>query len=152
MKKTFILVAICISTFVFIGSIQAKNSTNLSLEPQICKEGEICPPVDDLIIKPPEVVKAKKNPVLFSHVIHEDVSCTDCHHTSTEENLIKGNLKGCMSEGCHDLFIAKETKDRRSIKNYQNAYHESCYKGCHRTKKKEGLKAGPTGCNDCHTK
>ncbi|MGM0610261.1 MAG: cytochrome c3 family protein [Thermodesulfobacteriota bacterium] len=99
----------------------------------------------DMVIKPPEEVKARKAPVEFSHAKHGDIDCTKCHHMWDG----KAEIQPCTDSGCHDIFKPKPN-ERRSIEYYYNAYHEQCYKTCHMDLKKAGKPTGPTSCNDCH--
>ncbi len=56
---------------------------------------------------------------------------------------------------CHSLYpqkfgIIKELKDQGKLKKKQ-VMNKQCTK-CHKQKKKEGLKSGPTTCVKCHIK
>jgi hypothetical protein len=58
-------------------------------------------------------------------------------------------------EICHSVFpqkagIIKELKEQGKLKKKQ-VMNKLCTK-CHREKKKEGLKTGPTTCSKCHIK
>jgi hypothetical protein len=62
-------------------------------------------------------------------------------------------LKDC--EICHSVFpqkagIIKELKAQGKLKK-KHVMNKLCNK-CHRQKKREGLKAGPTTCKKCHIK
>ncbi len=77
----------------------------------------------------------KKGPVSFPHHRHQD-KLGDC-------------------EICHSVFpqkagIIKELKAQGKLKK-KHVMNKLCTK-CHRQKKKEGLKAGPTTCAKCHIK
>jgi len=58
-------------------------------------------------------------------------------------------------KACHDLFpqepgsIEKYKAEKKLIKKQVMNTH--CLK-CHREKKKEGVKTGPTSCSQCHNK
>ncbi|MGW8301437.1 MAG: cytochrome c3 family protein [Desulfobacterales bacterium] len=58
-------------------------------------------------------------------------------------------------EICHSLFpqkagIIKELKEQGKLKK-KHVMNTLCTK-CHKQKKKEGLKSGPTTCSKCHIK
>jgi len=104
-------------------------------------------PAGDMMITAPEGAKTKKKPVAFSHVKHGEFKCQDCHHTWDG----KAPIKKCTDSGCHDIVAAKG-KDKKDIKYFETAFHNSCYKGCHKDLKKAGKKTGPTACGKCHPK
>ncbi|WP_462324565.1 cytochrome c3 family protein [Desulfoplanes sp.] len=102
-------------------------------------------PAGEMLIKAPEGAKTRKSPAPFSHEKHAELDCTACHHTWDGN----GPIKKCTDSGCHDSL----SRDRdNKIKYYKEAYHESCYKGCHKDRKKAGETTGPTSCRDCHPK
>jgi len=77
----------------------------------------------------------KRGPVLFPHHRHQD-KLGDC-------------------DICHSVFpqkagIIKELKAQGKLKK-KYVMNKLCTK-CHRQKKREGIKAGPTTCAKCHIK
>jgi hypothetical protein len=104
----------------------------------------------DMILKAPEGVEAKQPPVAFSHEAHKELECQACHH----EWDGKGEIQGCMAQGCHDVLVAETPEARKNPMYYYNAYHDrkstiSCV-GCHSELKKAEKPTGPIGCKDCH--
>jgi hypothetical protein len=94
----------------------------------------------------------KQAPVSFSHGSHSDLECTACHHMWDG----KGDIGGCMDQGCHDLVQAVTPQERRDPLYFYNAFHArtsliSCV-GCHSDGRKAGLPTGPVGCQECHTR
>jgi hypothetical protein len=88
------------------------------------------------------VLEASNGNVNFGHLKHVDeygVACTVCHHTVQEGET----PKSCAAEGCHT---------KTSEINTRNAYHQLCYKGCHKEKNQNEGKAAPTKCSACHIK
>ena len=82
--------------------------------------------------------------VTFTHKKHAQelkIDCLKCHHTWK-----KGETTGKMCRDCH------KDKDEGKAKNFKDAYHQDCYKGCHTEAKKAGKPAGPTACTVCHVK
>jgi hypothetical protein len=106
----------------------------------------------DLMIAPPEGMKFKrgkaKPPVPFSHEKHAEFDCTTCHHTWDGES----DIQKCTDSGCHDSLEYKTRENKDDIALVEIAYHEMCYKGCHRDLKKEKKATGPTSCGKCHIK
>ena len=101
----------------------------------------------DLVIQPLDPAKATQAPVAFSHAKHDATellagNCAFCHH--------KGDNVSCTSAGCHTDTSTKKLTGAAENVSFEAAFHlkgdKSCV-GCHRT-----LKAGPTGCKDCHPK
>ncbi|RQD79165.1 cytochrome c3 family protein [Desulfonatronospira sp. MSAO_Bac3] len=91
------------------------------------------------------------DPVPFSHTVHGDYDCGECHHDEQGEPLDETNeITGCMSEGCHDMAVAEDADDERDIRYFEKAYHDQCM-DCHRDMTREGEETGPVACNDCHT-
>lgn len=76
-----------------------------------------------------------RGPVPFPHHQHQDrlVDCKICHSLYPQKPGIIAELK------------AAGTLKKKQVMNKQ------CTK-CHKQKKKEGLKAGPTTCAKCHIK
>ena len=88
------------------------------------------------------VFEAKNGNVNFPHQKHREefgVACTVCHHTVPEGET----PKSCSTEGCHS-----ETSEVK----LRNAFHQTCYKGCHKEKNRNEGKAAPTKCSACHIK
>jgi len=88
------------------------------------------------------VLEASNGNINFAHKKHVDeygVACTVCHHTVQEGET----PKSCTAEGCHS---------KTSEVNVRNAFHQMCYKGCHKAKNTDEGKAAPTKCSACHIK
>ncbi|MFP4515929.1 MAG: cytochrome c3 family protein [bacterium] len=133
---------------------QEEPQTSPAAQPDTQKTGSTTAPEvpDELLLKAPEGVEPKQSPVEFSHIVHQDLDCTACHHEwdGTSE------IQGCSDSGCHDLLFPKSPQDRKDPLYFYNAYHDrqseiSCV-GCHSALKKAGNPTGPTGCVDCHPK
>jgi hypothetical protein len=94
-----------------------------------------------------KVLPASKGDVTFPHKKHAGpadadgfaITCETCHHTLKDGS----KAQSCSSEGCHS-----ETSEI----NVRNAFHQLCYKGCHKTKNADEGKAAPTKCSECHKK
>ena len=104
----------------------------------------------EMILKAPEGVEAKQPPVTFSHEAHKDLDCKACHH----EWDGKGEIGGCMDQGCHDIIDAKTPQEKKDPRFYYNAFHDrkstiSCV-GCHSELRKAEKPTGPIGCKECH--
>jgi hypothetical protein len=104
-------------------------------------------PAEDMLLKAPEGADAKKNPVNFSHVKHAEFECQDCHHTWDGASPIKK----CTESGCHDIVAAKGA-EKKNVKYFETAFHNTCYKGCHKDLKMAGKPTGPMSCTQCHPK
>ncbi len=95
--------------------------------------------------------KMQRPAVHFPHAAHEealsDEGCGACHHVFDEQvkKLVytEGEEQECKT--CHGLKPAGTSPALRE------AYHKSCT-GCHRLKKKNIEKSGPTTCGECHPK
>lgn len=101
----------------------------------------------DLILTPPETMRAKKSPVDFSHTIHgaAKIECATCHHTWDGTS----NIQSCSASGCHDQ------DGKRGPNSFYAAFHDkkseaSCL-GCHKSVKKQGNANVPTSCKSCHS-
>lgn len=101
----------------------------------------------DLILSPPEGMKATKALVNFPHSKHDaaKIECVTCHHTWDGQ----AEVKKCGTAGCHDQ------PGKKGENSFYAAYHAkksdaSCL-GCHKTLKMEG-KEVPTSCKSCHPK
>jgi c(7)-type cytochrome triheme protein len=82
-----------------------------------------------------KIPAGKRGPVLFPHRRHQE-KLGDC-------------------DICHSVFpqkagIIKELKAQRKLKKKQ-VMNKLCTR-CHKEKKREGIKAGPTTCAKCHIK
>lgn len=126
---------------------------------------EMCVPMGDIILSPPEGVEATKEPVAFPHSRHFATDCKTCHHTWQGQEPIQG----CMAAGCHDQTSPPKEQSKYlsysdvGIKYYKYAYHQACI-GCHREIRAKNLEraksymvleeklpeAGPSGCIECH--
>lgn len=101
----------------------------------------------DLMLGPPEGMKASKALVAFPHSRHEaaNLDCVTCHHTWNGQS----DIKKCGTAGCHDQAGKKE------VNTFYAAFHDknaefSCL-GCHKTVMKEGREV-PVACKSCHAK
>lgn len=102
----------------------------------------------NLILSPPEGVKASKAFVAFPHAQHEaaKLDCVTCHHTWDQ----KSEVRQCSTSGCHDQ------PGKKGATSFYAAFHSkksdaSCL-GCHKKMKKAGNKAVPVSCKSCHPK
>ncbi|MFC1812970.1 cytochrome c3 family protein [Thermodesulfobacteriota bacterium] len=130
-------------------------------------DAEMCVPMGEVILVPPESGKQKRSSVHFPHSRHFSYECKTCHHKW------KGDvqIQNCTTSGCHDLKKAPKEQTKylvypdSAIKYFKYAFHSQCI-GCHKeiktkrrslemsyqTLKTELPKTGPTGCNKCHPK
>ena len=148
--KKLLVVMLCVVAIGFsMGSVNTVQG-----------EEELCIPLGNITLAPPEGVDAKRAPVEFPHSLHFDYSCKKCHHewTGDTEDL------SCMASGCHDssTSLLKTDKDE-AYRYYKNAYHNQCIV-CHKEIKEANEKiemskkqisgnlpeTGPTGCVGCH--
>ena len=149
MKKLFIVMLCVVAVGFSLGGANAVQGGD-----------ELCIPLGNITLSPPEDVEAKRAPVEFPHAVHFDYSCKKCHHewTGDTEDL------SCMTSGCHDSSISllKTDKDE-AYRYYKTAYHNQCIE-CHKEIKEANEKlelskkqiagnlpkTGPTGCVGCH--
>lgn len=107
------------------------------------------PPEGPIAIKPPAGAVLKKSVVQFPHAKHGELDCTVCHHTLASQP----KTYTCSAPACHDLANPTDKAAKKSMAYFRNAYHApaatSC-NGCHKARKTEGKKAGPTDCKGCH--
>ncbi len=103
-------------------------------------------PDEMLLYAPEEYGEMREGPAKFSHSVHAEFDCTECHHFWDGER----EIMGCMDAGCHDMAVAEEPADRRDIRYFYKAYHDMCMTGCHRDLSRAGEEAGPLACPDCH--
>jgi hypothetical protein len=116
------------------------------------------------MLRPPEGVEPKRQPVKFPHHDHFQFGCVKCHHTfeGTEPPM------GCTVSGCHDVVESERGPGSADAwdnnEYYKTALHKTCWLGCHKEiKAKNALlqkaakagrakleKSGPTTCNGCH--
>ena len=128
---------------------------------------EMCVPLGNIELKPPEGVQPTKSTVEFPHSRHFATECKVCHHTWQGEDAIQS----CTVSGCHDQTNAPQTPEHYlsysdvSIKYFKYAFHQACI-GCHKEIKAKNLErarsyqvvtetlptAGPSGCIECHPK
>jgi hypothetical protein len=130
-------------------------------------EEELCIPLGELTLSPPDEVDQKRSSVEFPHSVHFGYACQQCHHTWSGE----AEVKGCSTLECHDQLSTPKnpetgaTDPAMAIKYYKKAYHQLCI-GCHKEIKEKNkelelakevleqdlAKTGPTGCIKCHPK
>jgi hypothetical protein len=129
---------------------------------------EMCIPMGDITLEPPESVEAKRSAVEFPHSRHlVAVDCKTCHHKWIGDEQIQT----CTASGCHDLDVSPTKSEKskiekeQAIKYFKSAFHQMCI-GCHKEMKiqnkklemsykeldKELPNTGPTGCVQCHPK
>ena len=128
---------------------------------------EMCVPIGDIVMEPPELVDPKRSAVEFPHSTHFTLDCKTCHHKWQGDKAIQT----CSTSGCHDVAespikAGKGTVDRdQAILYYKTAFHDMCI-GCHREMRRinkelemsykkldqELPRTGPTGCIQCHPK
>ena len=123
-------------------------------------------PLGDMTLQAPEEVYAKRGDVQFPHGLHFQFACQACHHEWDGES----EVETCTS--CHDEVEpsgSRNIKDPDNVMYYLAAYHNICL-DCHRATEKERKdviraaakekrvvkeenlpKAGPVGCNGCHS-
>lgn len=132
MKKQIISGLVGLGLVVSFGTVGAYNfevPDNITMEE--CKEVEA--PI--------------YSPVEFPHSTHDNIECSNCHHTWNEE----GKPKKCVE--CHELVDA-EGKEKKDVESMYYVYHDrsseiTCV-GCHQELKKKGENTGPLSCNKCH--
>ena len=121
------------------------------------EEGEMCVPMGEITLAPPDSVDSLRGEVQFPHAVHFVYDCKSCHHKWEG----KGSIQGCMTSGCHD--VATSPGKAKDPHYYKAAYHGQCI-GCHKQIKQRNAQlersgktlteklppAGPTGCVACH--
>jgi hypothetical protein len=148
MNKIFIAILCILTIGLFIGNVSAGQG----------KGNDLCIPLGNLTLSPPQGVEAKRSSVDFPHAVHFNYSCMECHHEW------KGNTENlsCMTSGCHDLLKSGKNQPHRY---YKTAFHNQCIV-CHKEIKESNRKremskkdiqgtlpkTGPTGCTECHPK
>jgi hypothetical protein len=135
-------------------------------EEELAKE-ELCVPMGELMLNPPEGVDQKRASVEFPHSVHFDHACQKCHHTWAGE----AEMKKCSTAECHDQLSTPKSYEaghpytEAAIQYYKKAYHRLCI-GCHKEIKEKNkalelsgelldeplVLGGPTGCIQCHPK
>jgi hypothetical protein len=92
----------------------------------------------------------QRPPVKFTHEKHADryPNCTECHHTYEYQGGKKVNDWNGEGQPCSECH--KVTTDGKKL-GLMNSFHEACT-GCHRGLDKEGKKAGPVTCGECHVR
>lgn len=130
---------------------------------EVDADDEMCIPMGEITLEPPDGVEAKRSEVTFPHAVHFNYTCQECHHTWDMESAIVG----CATTDCHDVTESPKKADPKEddILYYKTAYHSSCI-GCHKQIKAENKAkemqlgflpdnipaTGPTGCVECHPK
>ena len=88
------------------------------------------------------------------HVNGLNKSCQSCHHVYSEKEkkpVYKKGAEGSCSY-CHpESPPGKGEKTEPNAMSLKDASHLQCVT-CHETRKREGKKAGPQRCEDCHDK
>jgi hypothetical protein len=105
---------------------------------------------DDIInIEHKDAFKGLQRPsVKFTHEKHADrySDCIQCHHTYEYKGGKRVNDWNGEGQPCSECHKAQEDGKKLSL---MNSFHESCT-ACHRSLYKEGKKAGPVTCGECH--
>ena len=109
------------------------------------------------LMAPPDSEREPRlSPVVFSHSLHFQFPCKDCHHTWQ----VGEPVKSCSTSGCHDRLWAPKPgtvePGEEPMKSLTGAFHQSC-RDCHREELAK-LKAahirnpyaGPIDCDGCH--
>jgi hypothetical protein len=109
-------------------------------------ESQPQPPVAGQVAAP-EGAELRMARVEFDHVPHNELDCTQCHHTWDGMS----EIKGCSDSGCHSDMVAKKGEG-----SFYAAFHErtsqiSCL-GCHNDRSQADKKHGPVKCMECHVK
>ena len=91
MHKTRILLLTLIIAFIFGAAF--------SIAGESMKTDEMCIPLGEITLSPPQSVEAKRSPVKFNHSKHFDINCNDCHHMWKKD----APIESCMASGCHEL-------------------------------------------------
>ena len=157
MHKSYLLaVGVAVLAIFSFGLVTAGES-----------EENMCIPMGDIVIEPPDQVESKRAAVTFPHATHFTYTCSTCHHTWDRETPVLS----CRTAGCHDVAVIPKNAEGNkadpalSVRYYKAAFHSACI-GCHKTIKKQNKaiedsyrsaktsikRSGPTGCNECHPK
>ena len=155
MRKSIVIGVICafFAGFVLLPSLYAGLTERHERLDQDMEYEFGTYPDEWLLYAPEEYGEMREAPSPFSHSVHEDFDCGECHHDAEGEPWDGTyEIKGCMSEGCHDMAVAEEPQDRRDIRYFYKAYHDLCMTGCHRDLARAGEESGPTACPECHPK
>jgi hypothetical protein len=130
---------------------------------EVDADDEMCIPLGEIILEPPDTIEAKRSAVAFPHGVHFTYACQECHHAWDMESAIVG----CTTSGCHDLTESPKKTDPKEedLLYYKTAFHSNCI-GCHKEIKVKNKAietkighlpdnipaTGPTGCVECHPK
>ncbi|GAB4334769.1 MAG: hypothetical protein Kow0089_04130 [Desulfobulbaceae bacterium] len=94
----------------------------------------------------------KPRPAFFPHGIHqENFDCATCHHSQDDEGRQAPYTEGMQVYRCESCHNKGSDTMPDELNTFKKAAHERC-RTCHKERKKEGLKAGPTKCTGCHRK
>ena len=140
-RKLILFVIIVCYLFLVVYGINKVYSV-----PAPPKEVVLAKPEDKISIAHTEIFGRLERPqVIFDHKKHIEAlkkegkkeweSCDTCHPLNKDKTLI-----------VFDFPKKAEKKDKESL---MNAYHDECI-NCHKEKSREGKKAGPVVCADCH--
>lgn len=103
-------------------------------------------PPEDIWLQIKKPGRLEKPAVRFSHRRHPKAAmpCEACHHDYQRgRNLWQEGQPVKKCQDCHDLIT------RAGRLDLKNAFHRQC-KGCHLSKRKARLAAGPVNCQGCH--
>lgn len=143
MKKKILFFVISISLLLFIvNGLRGVYSTEGPVAPKEVKPVREIKPENKIGIAHTEIFEELERPqVIFDHNKHvkalKEEGCETCHPLNKEKGLI--------------FFEFPKKVDKKDKDSVMNAYHDECI-GCHKKKSREGKKAGPITCGDCHKK
>ncbi|WP_291321381.1 cytochrome c3 family protein [Desulfonatronospira sp.] len=147
MKKSVAIFTVCafFLGFLFIPGIYAGLTSQHEQKDQDMEYAHSEYADEWMLYAPEEYGEMDYGPVPFSHTVHGDFECGECHHDDTGQPLTEDDkIIGCMEAGCHDMAVAEEPEDEDDIRYFEKAYHDQCM-GCHRD-----MGEGPVACFDCH--
>jgi len=113
---------------------------------------------DSFVIKSSQFAKRTKGNIAFSHKKHAvdyKVACTECHHVYKDgKNVWKKGDKVQKCQECHNVVKKiKECTPEEKKMHLKVAFHNNCFKGCHKKIKKENPDSTiPVKCLQCHPK
>jgi len=104
------------------------------------KEVTIAKPDNKIAIAHTEIfAKLERPQVIFDHKKHEDAlkqeGCRTCHPVNEEAKAV--------------VFVFPKNVNKKDRDSVMNSYHNQCIE-CHKKMSREGKKAGPVVCANCH--
>lgn len=164
-KSTWILVLIGGLIYLFLIIYGIKKIYSAPISPT--KELIITEPKNTIAIAHTEIFGTLERPqVIFDHQKHVEAikkegkkeweSCNVCHRIEKEEITkikVENEVVKEEKKEKREIFVfefpKKEVKKEKEA--LKKAYHDECI-SCHKQKIKEGKKAGPITCGECHVK